>query len=176
MPVPFTDPPFDPDHAPYDGDERQVVTWLLDHHRRVFLRNLDGITEAQARRTIAASDLTLIGLARHMGFVEQHWFGNVFLGSVGSGEDWHYDDSTDPDRFPSVGARHAGRRGRDPARGDRARTCAHCDTGFDVVAAKSREGRPVNLRWILVHLVEEYARHCGHADLIRQAIDGSVGD
>ncbi len=57
----------------------------------------------------------------------------------------------------------------------RARSIA-ATTPLDAVAKEQREGRPVNLRWILVHLIEEYARHCGHADLIRQAIDGTVGD
>ncbi len=179
MPDPFADPPFDPDDAPYNGDEREVVSWLLDYQRHVFLRKLDGITEHQARLATAASDLTLLGLARHLGGVEQHWFGSVFLGTAGAdgGEAWHYDDSEDPDvdfhpgpldtLDEAVAILH-----REIERGRR----IAATTPLDTPAANQRKGRPVNLRWILVHLVEEYARHCGHADLIRQALDGSVGD
>jgi hypothetical protein len=176
-PSPFEGPPFDPDDAPYDGDERQIICWLLDYHRGVMLRKLDGITDVQPRESIAKSDLTLLGLARHMGFVEQFWFGHIFLGAVGAGERWHYDDPDDPDvdfhpreedtLANAVTVLHGEIR--------RARSIA-ATAPLDAVAKEQREGRPVNLRWILVHLIEEYARHCGHADLIRQAIDGTVGD
>lgn len=177
MSSPFDEPPFDPDHAPYSGDEREVASWLLDYHRHVLLKKLDGISESQARQTFGASDLTLLGLARHLGGVEQYWFGKVFLGAVDVDEHWHYDDPDDPDIdfHPSdhetladaISVLHHEIR--------RARSITAA-TSWDTSGAATREGRPVNLRWIVVHLIEEYARHCGHADLIRQSIDGATGD
>jgi Protein of unknown function (DUF664) len=172
--VPFVVPSFDPDAAPYAGDERAVVSWLLDYHRHVLLGKVAGITEDEARVTIASSDLTLLGLTRHLAGVEQHWFGNVFLGLT---EPWHWDDPDDPDRdfhpHPGDTLADALRVLRAEIARDRQIAAA---ASFDALAVGRREGQPVNLRWIMVHLVEEYARHCGHADLIRQAIDGTVGD
>lgn len=174
---PFDEPPFDPDHAPYSGDEPEVTSWLLDYHRHVLLKKLEGLTETQARQTTGAGDLTLLGLARHLGGVEQYWFGKVYLGTAGDTEAWHYDDTDDPDIdfHPSpddtladaISVLHHEIR--------RARSITST-TPLDSPAAGTREGKPVNLRWIVVHLIEEYARHCGHADLIRESIDGVTGD
>ena len=172
--VPFAVPLFDPEVAPYGGDERIVISWLLDYHRHVLLRKIDGITEQQARTTIASSDLTLLGLVRHLAGVEQYWFGEVFLGLS---EISHWDDPDDRDRdFHALE--------RDTladalvvlhAEIDRARQVSST-ASFDATAVGRREGQRVKLRWIMAHLVEEYARHCGHADLLREAIDGKTGD
>jgi hypothetical protein len=173
----FADPPFDPEVAPYEGDEHAVATWMLDYHRRLLLRKVDGVGDADARRTTGASDLTLLGLVRHMAFVEQFWFGHVLLGVVGASEAPLFDDPDDHDRdfhplpddtlADALVLLHAEIR--------RARTVT-ATTTFDTIAANTREGRPVTFRWIMIHLIEEYARHCGHADLLREAIDGTVGD
>jgi uncharacterized damage-inducible protein DinB len=172
--LPFEVLPFDPEVAPYAGDERAVVSWLLDYHRHVLFRKVDGITDEEARLTIASSDLTLLGLVRHLAIVEQYWFGEVFLGLS---ETSHWDDPDDRDRdfhpLPNDTLADAIRVLR--AEIERARHLAS-DTSFDTPAVGQREGQPVSLRWIMVHLVEEYARHCGHADLLREAIDGSIGD
>ncbi len=170
----FENPPFDPDAAPLDGDERAASCWLLDYHRHVFLRKVDGITEEQARTTVAASDLTLLGLARHLGGVEQYWFAELFLGLD---EPAHWDDPDDRDRDFHVrdGDSLSDAVAVLRAEIDRARELTAI-TSFDAVAVRDRRGQAVNLRWIVVHLIEEYARHCGHADLIREAIDGVTGD
>jgi hypothetical protein len=171
---PFVLPAFDPDVAPYGGDEGAVVTWLLDYHRHVLLRKVEGITDQQARTTIASSDLTLLGLVRHLGLVEQYWFGDVFLGLS---ETSHWDDPDDRDRdfHPLEGDTLADAVAVLRAEIDRARQIA-ATSSFDAPAVGQREGQLVRLRWIMVHLVEEYARHCGHADLLREAIDGKTGD
>jgi Protein of unknown function (DUF664) len=167
-------PPFDPEVAPYSGDERAVVSWLLDYHRQVVLHKVDGITEQQARSSIPPSDLTLLGLVRHLAGVEQYWFAEVFLGLS---EPSHWDDPDDRDRdfhaldtdtldAALVALHHEIERAREIA----------ATTSFDALAVRRREGQPLKLRWIMVHLVEEYARHCGHADLLREAIDGTTGD
>jgi Protein of unknown function (DUF664) len=171
---PFADPPFDPDVAPYGGDERAVVAWLLDYHRHVLLRKVDGITDEQARTTTASSDLTLLGLVRHLALVEQYWFAEVFLGST---EPSHWDDPNDRDRdfHPLEGDTLAGALEVLRTEIARSRQIA-ATTSWDAPAVGQREGQLVRLRWIMVHLVEEYARHCGHADLLREAIDGVTGD
>jgi hypothetical protein len=170
--LPFEVPPFDPEVAPYAGDERAVVSWLLDYHRHVLVRKVEGITDEEARMTIAPSDLTLLGLVRHLAYVEQYWFAEVFLGL---NETAHWDDPDDRDRdfhpLPDDSLADALRLLH--AEIDRARRIA-TTTSFDACAVGQREGQPVSLRWIMVHLVEEYARHCGHADFLRQAIDSAT--
>ena len=100
---------FDPELPPYSGDEPSVVGWLLDYHRYVMLRKVDGITDQQARTTVGVSDLTLLGLVRHLAGAEQYWFGKVFLG-LSEPSHWHDPDDRDRDFHPR--SRHAGRSGR----------------------------------------------------------------
>src|SRR5258706_5798843 len=170
----FADPPFDPETAPYSGDERAVISWLLDYHRHVLLRKLEGITEQQARVTTASSDLTLLGLARHLALVEQYWFVEVFLGLTETSH-WHDPNDRDRDFHPLDRDTLADALIVLRDEMDRARQIAAAQS-FDTPAVGQREGQPVMLRWIMAHLVEEYARHCGHADLLREAIDGTTGD
>jgi hypothetical protein len=172
---------------PLTGNEREVITWLLDHHREVLRRKCAGISEADARRTLPPSELTLLGLLRHVVFVEQYWFGYIFLGVVvepegelphsrGS-EPWIFDDTDDPDPDFHFGADDTvvAALALFDEQVSRSRVVAAA-SDFSDVAQRSRHGSPVNLRWIMVHLLEEYARHCGHADLLREQIDGSTGD
>ena len=166
-------PPFDPEVSPYSGDERDVINWLLDYQRYVLLRKVDGITEQQARMTTASSDLTMLGLVRHLAGVEQYWLGHVFLG-LDETLPWDDPDDRDTDFHPAEGDTLADALVLFRAEMDRARQIA-ATAPFDA-GQSARENQQVKLRWILVHLVEEYARHCGHADLIREAIDGATGD
>ncbi len=170
----FLDPPFDPDVAPYSGDEREIVNWLLDYQRYVLLRKVVGISEAQSRSTTAASDLTLLGLVRHLAGVEQYWIGATFLGLE---EPLPWDDPEDHDSDFHVQAGDTLADALELLRAEmwRARQLAATES-FDALSVGVREKQHVSLRWILVHLVEEYARHCGHADLLRESIDGVTGD
>ncbi len=172
------DPELDP-----AADEATILLAFLDFYRSVLIRKVEGITETQARTTLGPSDLTLLGLVRHMAEVERTWFRRRFMG-VDCGFLYRGEASAggDPD-----GDLHP----------------SDTDTIGDTVAALRLEidfareatlGRPMDslamaeqcssripgwrpsLRWILVHLIEEYARHCGHADLLREAADGSTGD
>ena len=172
--MPFVYPPFDPEIAPYSGEERDVVNWLLDYQRYVLLRKVEGITEQQARMTTAESDLTLLGLVRHLAEVEQYWLGIVFLGL---NESLPWDDANDRDADFHPGDDDTLSDALELLRAEmvRARQLAST-TPFDSLSVGRRENQQVKLRWILVHLVEEYARHCGHADLLREAIDGTTGD
>ena len=172
--LPFVSPPFDPEVAPYGGEERDVVNWLLDYQRYVLLRKVDGISEQQARMTTAASDLTLLGLVRHLAEVEQYWNGSVFLG-LDESLPWDDPDDRDADFHPCDDDTLADALALLRAEMTRARQLAST-TPFDALSVGQREDPHVKLRWILVHLIEEYARHCGHADLLREAIDGTTGD
>jgi Protein of unknown function (DUF664) len=172
--VPFVSPPFDPEVSPYGGEERDVVNWLLDYQRYVLLRKVAGITEQQARMTTAASDLTLLGLVRHLAGVEQYWLGSVFLG-LDESMPWDDPDDLDADFHPGDDDTLADALVLLRAEMNRSRQLAST-TPLGALSVGRRENQHVKLRWILVHLVEEYARHCGHADLLREAIDGTTGD
>ena len=172
--IPATPPPVEP---PRCADEHDTLVTFLDYFRAVLVRKCAGLDPEQLHAPVTRSTLTLGKLLRHMAFVEDHWFGDVLLGrdpsEHWSGADWEaqpdWEMDTAGDFSPIELARQfdaAVARSRDSVRG----------LALDHVAA--REGRfgPTNLRWIMVHMIEEYARHCGHADFLREALDGTVGD
>ena len=165
-----------PDRAnvPVDGDERTQLDAWLDFHRATLLRKCDGLTVDQLKvRPVAGSTLSLLGLIRHMTFVEQVWFDTTFAG---------HDTS---DYYKTEGDRDADFNDLDSAaleevialylkslNDSRKLAAGH---SLDELATKPRRGREVHLRWIYVHMIEEYARHNGHADLISELIDGTTG-
>ena len=166
-----------PVEPPRSAGEHDTLVTFLDYFRSVLVRKCAGVSSAQLHATVAPSTLTLGGLLRHMAFVEDHWFRYTFLGGDlpehWLGADWDaqpdWEMDTAADFSPIELARQfdeAIARSRDAI------------DGVDLDRLAVREGRlgPTNLRWIMVHMIEEYARHCGHADLLREAIDGAVGD
>jgi hypothetical protein len=167
--------PLPPD-PPFAVDERETLVTFLDYHRSVMLRKAAGLTRAQLAVTMPPSDLTLGGLIKHMALVENNWFVRNWRGED-PGEpwtsvDWDADPDWDfhsaahdePDQLLALYT-HEIERSR--------RAIEGCD---DLSATAESRGRVISLRWMLVHMIEEYARHCGHADLLRQSIDGAVGD
>lgn len=161
------------------ADERTTLTEMLEFYRCVLVRKTWGLSNQQLATPIATSEITLGGLMLHMALVEDHWFDHRFSGNDEI-EPWStipWDD--DPDwefhnahrwAFHDVLTQFE-------ESTDRSRATADSASSLDQLAALSRDdGTEWNLRWILVHLIEEYARHCGHADFIRQAIDGRTGD
>jgi hypothetical protein len=162
-----TDPPFrDP--------ERPALEAWLEYHRATLLIKCAGITAQQlAARSVPPSTLSLLGLVRHMTEVERSWFrrrldrGDVPFLYCGEGN-WDGDfDDVDPARADDDLA--AFRAELDAVRAVAARYRLD-DVGL------SRDGHEVDLRWIYLHMIEEYARHNGHADLLRECIDGATGD
>jgi uncharacterized damage-inducible protein DinB len=159
---------------PLEATEREMLTGWLDYHRATLAWKCEGLSDAQLReRAVPPSSLSLLGLVRHMAEVERSWFLRVL-----NGEDAPFRFFTDesPDgEFDNVGT-------ADVAtafaawRGDceRARKLVAEAPSLDVTG--QRRGERFSLRWILIHMVEEYARHNGHADLLRERIDGSVGE
>ena len=169
MTVERTDPPF-------LLDERASYDAWLEYHRATLLWKCDGLDAEQLRaRPVPSSLLSLHGLVRHMAEVERSWFrGALAREEIGLGiwwDDEHPDgdfEIADGDTFEDDLAVW-----RDQV--DRARAIAAGHELTDTGARRST-GEPVDLRWIYVHMIEEYARHNGHADLLRELIDGAVGD
>ena len=162
------------------ADETSVLHSFLDYYRSVYLRKAEGLTERQARTRIEPSELTILGLVRHMAEVERGWFRRRTGGDLSAG--FIYCDDEDPDRdfHPSEedSLADALRTLRDEIEASRAAT-----TGVDpddlmkgVPPQQRIPGWQPNLRWVMVHMIEEYARHAGHLDLLRERIDGATGD
>ena len=165
--------------------ERQTLEEFLDYFRSVFARKVEGIDDAQARLRVGPGELDLLGLARHMAGVERWWFSQALDGSDAPAL-WvnamdPNDDDPDFHHRPNDTIAAAVRALHDEIAESRRRVAAHASlddvTAIDVGPPDNphRYG-PRSLRWLMVHMIEEYARHCGHADLIREAVDGATGD
>src|SRR3954452_23683778 len=158
------------------SDERTSLEQWLDYHRDTLLKKCAGLTADQLKmRSVPPSGLSLLGLVRHMAEVEMWWFR-----MHANGEDLRF--PFDPD---SVGLDFAEVDGADAA-ADIEVFRRECDASRAAVrdkpldhAVPSRGDHPErtrDIRWIYVHMIEEYARHNGHADLLREVIDGTTGD
>jgi uncharacterized damage-inducible protein DinB len=153
----------------------------LDYHRSTLALKCDGLDEAQLReRAVPPSTLSLLGLVRHMADVERSWFRYILAGEAvpprfSSRED-RDGDFDNVDTADVAEAFEAWREEIEFARRAAAATPSLDDAGKNTETTGPRQGMPFSLRWILIHMIEEYARHNGHADLLRERIDGSVGD
>ena len=155
-----------PDQKPprFAGDERETLQALLQYHRDSLVRKVTGIDDGAARRRFVGSDTTLLWLVKHAAGAEARWVLWSFAGQV----DGVRDDAVGPDDTLAA------------AVNDYRTTWARVDA---VVSAASLDDRcpavsgsdVVNLRWVLTHLLEETARHAGHADILRELIDGQTG-
>jgi uncharacterized damage-inducible protein DinB len=160
---------------PLNGDERATLAGWLDFHRATLARKCEGLDDEQAAlASVPPSGLTLTGLVQHMAEVERNWFRRVLAGEQAPPI---YDPQADPDG-PDGGFDVAEGATLGDAlsvwRAEIARAQEQCDAR--TLADTGRFlGQDVSLRWIYVHMIEEYARHNGHADLIRERIDGSAG-
>ncbi|SFF36794.1 DinB family protein [Blastococcus tunisiensis] len=164
---------------PASGTERDLLTAFLDAQRDAVLRKTEGLTREQLARRLPPSTLTLAGLLNHLALVEDSWFRKNFLGAPPD-ELWAgIDRETDPDQE----FRTALELDPDDLRARYARACARSrevvagTPSLDQLSARAsaRTGKRYDLRWVLLHLIEETARHAGHADLLREAIDGTTG-
>jgi uncharacterized damage-inducible protein DinB len=156
-------------------DETMLMAWL-EHHRATLRAKCDGATEATLKaRPVVTSTLSLLGLVRHMACVEQYWFEEVLDGRdvtdlyvSADNVDGDFDDAPTAD----VGEAFASWN----RQCEISRRLTIDSASVDVVAVRLRRGSPVTLRWILIHMIEEYARHNGHADLLRELADGVTGE
>jgi uncharacterized damage-inducible protein DinB len=154
--------------------EREMLERWLDFHRTTLLLKCEGLDDNRRKaRPVATSLLSLHGLVRHMAEVERSWFGRVLLRQPDLPYIWYDPHVEDSEMVPLDGADWENDVGAwlDECEQSRRAAARHelDDTGT------RRGGEPCSLRWIYVHMIEEYARHNGHADLIRELADGSVG-
>jgi len=157
------------------GDEAEILWSMLDYHRSTLLWKCEGLNEDQLRcLSVPPSKLSLLDLLRHLAAMERHWIQRVLLGRnleplyslTPDGEI----DPLDPTPAAEVVQRFL-------IACDESRSIISVHPLDEVVpSARTGYGHPASLRFIAVHMIEEYARHCGHADLLRETIDGVVGD
>jgi hypothetical protein len=170
----WTAPRVERTDEPKTGDERSMLEGWLDYHRQTLLMKAAGLTAEQLKRASAEpSNLTLLGLIRHMAEVERGWFrrrvGNQDVGLLYCSDDnvdGDFDDVADAD-----------------AEADHATFLAEVELAREAVTGLSLEHEfatarhpAISVRWVYLHMIEEYARHNGHADLLRERIDGATGD
>ena len=155
------------------GDERALLTGFLDWYRAVVERKVVDLSWEQASRPCTRSGLSPLGVVKHLAWVERHWFRRRFLGDdveLFSGPDNAPTfELADSDTVERVVAAYR-------AAADEARTITAAAALDDLAVGAHPVFGAVSLRWILVHLLEETARHAGHLDLMREAIDGRTGD
>jgi uncharacterized damage-inducible protein DinB len=159
---------------PLTGGERETLRGYLDFHRATLARKCLGLSEEQLRlRSTPPSTLSLLGLVRHMAEVERSWFRRVI-----DGEDLPLVWSPDGDfqvAYDTSGATRAEAFAAWEREMEQARRIERAAPSLDVTGVDQRTGDVYSLRLVMLHLIQEYARHNGHADLLREGIDGVVG-
>ncbi|NYH92098.1 DinB family protein [Actinopolymorpha rutila] len=161
-------------HAdPLLGDERSMLEGRLEWHRATLLTKCAGLTGEQlAARVAPPSNLSLLGLIRHVAQVERTWFQRMLAG---------WQDA--PRVYPTGGADFNDARPGN-AEADYATLLAEMEASRETVAARGLDdeftvpmwdGQRASVRWLYVHMIEEYARHNGHGDLLREQVDGTTG-
>ncbi|MEU4572674.1 DinB family protein [Nonomuraea sp. ATR24] len=159
----------------FDGDERAILYSWLDWHRETLAAKCAGLSEEQLRRrAVPPSGMSLLGLVRHMAHVERAWFRRMIddedvplLYGKQERQDADFEDVDDASAEEAFATWRA--------EIERARQVSAA-LPLDAIAKRRRDGNEVSHRRILVHLIQEYARHNGHADLLRERIDGVTGE
>jgi uncharacterized damage-inducible protein DinB len=158
--------------VPFTGAEKESLKVALDRHRDAILWKLEGVSDEDLRRSLVPSGSSLLGLVKHLAAVEYGWFCDTFGRPT---EPLPFDDD-DPDADLRV----------EPSETtadvlafyERARATA--DRSIEEIGIEETGmawfGEPVTMRWVLIHMVEETARHAGHVDILRELIDGMIGD
>jgi uncharacterized damage-inducible protein DinB len=156
------------------GGEREQLAGFLDFLRATVVTKATGLSDEQARRPLVASELTTIaGLVAHLTYVEELWFSVVLDGGP---DNWQDRLNDDPDAEFRAGL-------TTPVSQLVADYEARCAVSRDIVArrdldatATTGRGKPVNVRWVVIHMIEETGRHAGHLDLLREHVDGDTGE
>ena len=167
--------------APSSGEHRpeppaaappvEMVSAFLDYMRATMRWKLEGLSEEEATRRAEPSGLSLLGMVKHLAYAERYWFRRVFAGEAvdfpwteaDPDADWRVEPG---ETIASVVALYEAECARSRA----------IVAGQEWNAPSARPDQPGTLGWILTHMVEETARHCGHADLLREGIDGATGE
>ncbi len=157
------------------GSEREVLTGFLDRQRDAMIRKLDGVSDTDARRTPTASALSLLGILKHCALWERRWFQVIVAGRTFPGEwpevqsEGNVDDFVVGDEDTVAGWVAVYREQTAESR--------RIVSGLELDAPCAQpENSDINVRWVLGHMIEEIARHAGHADIIRETIDGATDE
>jgi uncharacterized damage-inducible protein DinB len=159
---------------PHVGSEAETLRGFLDFHRATLLWKLEGLDDEQLRRAMVPSGTSLLGLVKHLAYVERSWFQRVWAGQEVSFP-WTQDDPDadwriEPDETTEdIVALYNGEC-------DRSRQIVAAASALDEAVVHPRWKEAVSRRWILTHMIEETARHVGHADILREQLDGVVGE
>jgi uncharacterized damage-inducible protein DinB len=167
---------------PLAADETATLLGFLDYQRATLAWKCSGLDAAGLRATTAASSMTLGGILKHLAYVEDLWFSRWLHGQERQPPWDTVDWNADPDWDWESAAEDTPEELHALWQGavDRSRSLvaeALADGGLEQLARRTwPDGRAPSLRWILTHMIEEYARHNGHADLLRESVDGQTGE
>ena len=157
--------------AAHVGHERTVLTGFLQRQRDLVAWKVRGASDEILRSVTAPSGLSLHGVVRHLENVERYWFREAFAGQKDLLYDWTDEDADAEWRVPASVP-------MDSLLAAYAAEASRCDAVIEAASSLDEvsTSRDVSLRWIIVHLIEETARHLGHLDLLRELADGEVGE
>ncbi|GAA4901650.1 uncharacterized protein DUF664 [Stackebrandtia albiflava] len=158
---------------PRIADERTALTSRLDWLRATAVAKVAGLTEEQGRTAVSPSDMTPMGLLHHMTATERWWFSIDFAASREVPPPWPEDEQHDGFTFPDT-ATVPELVAAYEAECERSRAVVAATPGLDAVSQSPTEP-PFDLRYLLVHMIDETSRHCGHLDYMREALDGGRG-
>jgi uncharacterized damage-inducible protein DinB len=165
---------------PDSGPERDQLTAFLDFQRATVLRKTEGLDAEQLAQRLPTSSLTLAGLLNHLALVEDSWFRERFAGlpehELWAGVDWDADPDWEFRTALDLAPDELRQRYEDACARSREVVAGVGSLDQLSVGTSRRTGARWDLRWVLLHLIEETARHAGHADLLREAIDGTTGE
>jgi uncharacterized damage-inducible protein DinB len=166
---------------PEDARELETLLGFLDYQRATFEWKCSDLDSTGMELTVASSPMSLGGMMKHLALVEEHWFSRRLLDRDRSAPwnavdwdadpdwDWHSAVNDTPEELRALWRRFV-----DQSRTNVTEALSNGD--LDQFARNKLPGDQPNLRWIIVHMIEEYARHNGHADLLREAVDGTTGE
>jgi uncharacterized damage-inducible protein DinB len=158
--------------VPFTGGEKESLHASLDRHRDVVLWKVEGLDDEQVRRPMTPSGTNLIGLVKHLASVEYGWFCETFGRESNSlpfnDEDPDADMRAAPHETTGAIVDYYGEAREAADRAIDELDIQHVGTAWF--------GEPVTMRWVLIHMIEETARHAGHMDILRELIDGATGD
>ena len=167
---------------PQNGGELETLVGFVDFLRATVAWKCSGLDSAGLRTTVGSSSMTLGGLLKHLAYVEDHWFSRWLHDNQpappwdtvdwDADRDWDWNSAADdtPDELLTLWHQAVDRSREQLAQ-------ALATGGLDQPARRSwPDGTSPSLRWILAHMIEEYGRHSGHADLLREAVDGLTGE
>lgn len=159
--------------APVAGGEKEVLAGFLDHYRATIFEICRGLSDDDLRRAVVPSGTSLLGIVKHLAYVERGWFQENVANEP---FDYPFDPDDDPDADFRIEPDETSEEIFELYRSacERSRR-ALAEASLDDPVENPRRSRDYNVRWVVVHMIEETARHAGHADIIREQLDGRTG-